>query len=240
MKISDFNIQRSSLPEVIAGKLEEMILADKTKLSDKLPSEQALATSFGVSRPVIREALVILRTGGLIEAKNGEGSFICEPGTENLTKTINRIVLLNRISPADVFSVRIMLELKAVELASANADSADITELYEIYGEMLSKKLTAIKRAELDVKFHARIAAASRNPLLCMMVNSMAALLLENIHTSVNFLGSGEYGTEEHEKIIELIKEHNTEVVIEAMRRHLISSERNFEAAVKGNTDYEK
>ena len=73
---NNFNteIKRVTMYEQIADRLEEMILSDHISATDKLPSEQALATSFGVSRPVIREALMLLNARGLISQKNGEGA----------------------------------------------------------------------------------------------------------------------------------------------------------------------
>ena len=58
---SEMQVNKKALYEIVADKLEDMILSDGTQIDKCLPSEQVLSASFGVSRPVIREALKILR-----------------------------------------------------------------------------------------------------------------------------------------------------------------------------------
>ena len=79
MQYIDGKGKKTNMYETIADKLEEMILTDAISIDEKLPSEQTLATSFGVSRPVIREALMLLNARGLISQKNGEGNYVSQP-----------------------------------------------------------------------------------------------------------------------------------------------------------------
>ena len=70
----NYHISKEVLCDQVADRLEQMILSDKAQVGQKLPSEQALATGFGVSRPVIREALAILRARGLVTVQAGKYS----------------------------------------------------------------------------------------------------------------------------------------------------------------------
>ena len=80
----DFAVSRVNLYEQIAGRLEEWILAHNFKEQEKLPSEQALAEEFNVSRNVVREALKLLKERGLVDSRNGTGSYVTKPDVENL------------------------------------------------------------------------------------------------------------------------------------------------------------
>ena len=93
MNQNAFTLNRLTLAEQVAEKIEMMILSDDTKLAGKLPSEQALAVSFSVSRTVIREALVILRAKGLIVKSNGVSSRVCNRPAVNLENTLKNVAL---------------------------------------------------------------------------------------------------------------------------------------------------
>ena len=84
---------RNAMYEVIADKIEEMILSDEMQASEKLPSEAVLSEKFGVSRPVVREALNTLRERGLIASRQGAASVITEPDADTLLRNFNRIIL---------------------------------------------------------------------------------------------------------------------------------------------------
>ena len=85
MREERFTLTRTNLYEQVADHLEEMILSDDDlKEEDKLPSETALAEQFGVSRNVIRESLKLLKERGLIDSRNGTGSYITKPEAENI------------------------------------------------------------------------------------------------------------------------------------------------------------
>ncbi len=226
----DFDIKKTKLCEVIADKLEAMILSDSTKIEQKLPSEQSLASSFGVSRPIIREALALLKARGLITPKNGEGSFISNPTVENLTQTINRMVHMQNINPLNIFSVRITLEIMSVRLASEIAVKNDIETLTVINDRMRECAGDIDKRTELDVFFHAQIAEISGNPLLAIFVNSLATLLLPIIKKSLLVPGASEDGILYHTKIIEILKTHDPDAAADIIRNHLTLSMRNYES----------
>ena len=72
------------LYEQVADRLEARILSDPDTLGHKLPSEQALADGFSVSRPVVREALKLLKERRLVSVRNGEGVFVEKPDASAL------------------------------------------------------------------------------------------------------------------------------------------------------------
>ena len=97
MKI-DFQVERDSLSEQIAERIQAMILNDKTQVNDKLPSETALAAGFNVSRPIIREALTILKARGLVVQRQGGGSFVTCPDLKSINECMYRAIVMNPAS----------------------------------------------------------------------------------------------------------------------------------------------
>jgi len=74
------SLERSpSLPQEIVASLTGALLAGELKPGDRLPSEQALASEFGVARTVVREAISQLKCDGIVQSRVGVGAFIAQP-----------------------------------------------------------------------------------------------------------------------------------------------------------------
>ena len=225
---TDLILPRESFPEIIANKLEEMIINGKFVMEQKLPSEQSLAGDFGVSRPVIRESMKILKERGLIIQKNGEGTFICEPDSELVTDTINRIIHLRNIDVDDIFSVRINLETMAAAQAAMKAADEGFDELQKINNHMREYMLDVDKRAQDDVLFHRKIAQLSGNLLLEVFVESMASLVTQVVKYTLDYKVGNEEGIDYHDRIIEVLRTRNVPEAKKVIRLHLESSQRNY------------
>ncbi|MCI9148955.1 MAG: FadR family transcriptional regulator [Lachnospiraceae bacterium] len=225
-------LARASFPELIANKLEEMIIDGKFTMEQRLPSEQSLANDFGVSRPVVREAMKILKERGLIIQKNGEGTFICEPDSELVTETINRIVHLKKIDVSDIFSVRINLETMAAAQAVQNASEEGFDELQAINDQMRRNKDDVEKRTQDDVLFHRKIAQLSGNLLLEVFVESMASLVTKVVKYTLDYKVGNEEGIDYHDRIIQVLRSRNIAEARKVLRLHLESSQRNYILAV--------
>ena len=99
----DLTLKRSNLYEQIADAIEKAILGLGEEGifeegQDKLPSEQALARKFGVSRTIVREGLKLVKERGLVELRTGEGSYITKPRPEAISKVISRMILMESVS----------------------------------------------------------------------------------------------------------------------------------------------
>lgn len=228
----DLTLARESLPEIIANKLEELIIEEKFVAEQKLPSEQALADQFGVSRPVIREAMKILKARGLIIQKNGEGTFIHEPDSGLITDTVNRIIHLKNIDVEDIYEVRINLELLAVAQAVIKADDKGFEELQEINDELERYKDNIEKRVQGDVQFHKKIAQLSGNLLLEMFVESMAVLITQITKYTLERKVGNEEGIYGHQGIIDALRSRNVAEAKKMVRMHLEKSQQNYLSAL--------
>lgn len=225
----NYNISKEVLCDQVADRLEQMILSDKTQVGQKLPSEQALATGFGVSRPVIREALAILRARGLVTVQAGGGSSVIIPEPIQMLDVVNRLTKMHHISAEEVYEVRIQLEVMAARLAAVNATSEQIERMAEINREMEREKSNAKARAELDLKFHQQLAEASGNQLLSIFVLSMNGILQTMLESVFGLLQSQEDGVSYHKRIIEALSSGDKDRSEAIIRDHLMMSMRNYE-----------
>lgn len=228
---NNFNteIKKVTMYEQIADRLEEMILSDRISTTDKLPSEQSLATSFGVSRPVIREALMLLNARGLISQKNGGGAYISQPSSEDFNRTVGRMVRMSDIDMSSLFEVRLVLEVLSAQLAANNAIPEDIEELNALVDEMSLDKDDNVKFARDDTRFHSRIAMIGGNRMLYLFLNSLTEQIAAMIEHNLTLDGANEDAERYHRKLIDAIASGSPESAADVMRSHVIMAMRNAE-----------
>ncbi len=163
---------RTHLADVVAGNLKKLIKSGSYKTGDKLPSEPELMQQFGVGRSSIREAVRILANCGLVEVKQGLGTFVLL--NEGLQEPLHQ--RLKRAGNDDLKEVRQLLELKAAEKAALNRTQKDIANLSSI----LKKRKLAAEREQIeacieaDIEFHVAIAEASKNEILADLYKSIS------------------------------------------------------------------
>ena len=222
--------QRGRLSDQLYGQVFEQITAGKLKVGDQLPSEMEISERFGVSRPVVREALMRLRADGLITSHQGLGTFVShqpQPRVKTLAKAQDIASYLR------CQEVRIALEGDAARLAAERHTEEQMTTLlaaHEAFAEgVRSGKLTP----EADLAFHAAIAQASGN--------DFHASLLESIHDAMTGLMRLTLGLtravsrkraqavlDEHVAIVEAIRARDAEEARTAMQFHLTQARRRL------------
>ncbi len=231
----NYALDREAVYETIANRLEEMILNDSTQIDQRLPSEQALAVSFGVSRPVIREALKLLKGRGLIAQWQGGRTVICEPGSKQLTDPLNRIVQLKNVDALQIFQIRLALELLSASCAAQKATADDIAALRAIGSEMRAAEQAGDldRHIQCDLQFHRQIAQISGNPLLCLFIESIGELLREMFRIALHTARTGSDGINYHERLIRTLEMHDPQKAEQVMREHLTLSMRNYEFSLQ-------
>jgi GntR family transcriptional repressor for pyruvate dehydrogenase complex len=222
----DYSITKTNLYEQIADTLEHAIIRS-IKDVEKLPSEQELSKRFNVSRTVIREALKVLKERGLIQSRNGEGSYMCKPNSDTVSSAIGRIIQMDNINNDNLHDTRLILETSVARLAARNISNEELEYLECIIKKMSDLSLPLDDRISLDADFHVTIAKAGGNELLRMFVEVMAILLNQ-------YMVKGMSGTEgmkktlrQHEKILESLKSRDPDKAEQSIRSHLVAARKN-------------
>ena len=238
MNDNSFNLVRENLSTQIADLLEDTIVnSDAFPVSEKLPSEQQLAERYGVSRPVIREALKVLRERGLVTLKNGLGAFVTKPKNSTVFSAVNRIMHMNNICDDDLSQMRAMLEVNAARLAAANIGEEQLKQLRQNIEDFSDKTLAPKERVALDCRFHNLIAKASGNALLEIFIDVLVSLLTDYMGKGVLIAGGIDDAIMRHKKILRALEAHSTEDAVIAMNEHIAASKRNVEEFAAQNTD---
>jgi DNA-binding FadR family transcriptional regulator len=170
------SLRRSSLAELAVSQLRDQVLSGQWAVGARLPAETELAQQLEVGRSTVREAVRVLVHAGLLETRQGSGTYVrsLSPGQDWEPR-------LRRAAVLEAYEVREALEVQAARLAAGRRTDADIAELTEC----LRRRQEARARArdarfiELDLAFHRAVVAAAHNALLAEMFDSFAAVLRE-------------------------------------------------------------
>lgn len=234
MEEIDYSIKKRNLYEEVAAQIERFILQSAPQSGQKLPAEKDLAANFGVSRPVIREALKLLKERQLIESHTGGGTYTCKPGTQNLIDVIQRMIQMDCIDYHHVFDMRLLLEPHACRLAAETGLSPDqAAALDGTIAKMIEFQRVTDERVSYDLKFHALIAQYSGNPILATFIQSMTGLLTPLIREALTPAEGHTSGVEYHRRLLEVLLRGEGDVAESLMREHLKVSAQNYLKARK-------
>lgn len=220
-------VNRQPLSELIATEIEEAIISGKFSAGSQLPSEQELATQFGVSRNVVREAFKYLKERGLITILNGSGAYVCEPSTEATSMALGRY--LRFIGAEDsiggLYEARRVLEGANVRLAAERATPKDIETLEMYLNRMEAHEGSIEKWSEADLAFHLAIAQATQNPLMSVLLEPLVDQVRGVIAEGYLVPGAKEGGLKAHRKLLECIRNRDADGAYQALMEHLSDSE---------------
>jgi DNA-binding FadR family transcriptional regulator len=203
----------------IAREIADGIVAGDPVPGDMLPSERALAARYGVSRPLIREALRSVEELGLIETRPGRGTFVRSGAAPNVHRGVGVAILRRGATASQLSEARITLECEAAGLAASRATSEDLANLDAALARL--ERSESIEHVKDDLVFHRGIAAAAHNPVIEMMLESIApqsvALMVRSVGDPQVMVRSQPY----HRVALEAIRRGDAAAAREAMRAHL-------------------
>lgn len=219
-------IKPKKIYEEVAEAIYEMIRSGQVKPGEKLDSVQQLAENFQVGRSAIREALTSLRAMGLVDMKQGEGTYVNEFETDQITFPLSTAILMNKEDIAQLLEVRKIIEIGTATAAAKKRTSEHLTMMEKALEEMKSAKGDETLGEEADLQFHFALAAAAQNPLLLSLMNHVSGLMGETMkETRRVWLFSKQITVErlydEHKAIYEAIKEQDEEKARKFMLIHL-------------------
>ncbi|NJL94285.1 MAG: FadR family transcriptional regulator [Anaerolineae bacterium] len=174
-------VKRETLADQVTQGLVAWIDQQNLAPGDALPSEAQLAEDFGVSRPVIREALKTLQGEGIIEVITGKNAVIKPLSSALLRKFFARAVAFQTATFQDLIEVRRGLEIQSVRLAAERCTAEDLAALEATFARMRAEIHQHQRFAEQDVQFHLQIASAARNPILYYLVESIRDVMRANV-----------------------------------------------------------
>jgi GntR family transcriptional regulator, transcriptional repressor for pyruvate dehydrogenase complex len=161
--------KRRALPDGVARQIEGWVRGERFGPGSRLPSERELAVRIGASRNVVREALRILETRGVVEVRHGIGTFtINNPADTQPWFPVKLDLRAEQLSVSEILVARRAIECAVVTVATRACDTFDLEELHRLV-DVAARAVEAGDRArfvEADLGFHEALGTCTHNSIL--------------------------------------------------------------------------
>lgn len=176
-------IENVSLVDKVEANLVQLLQQQQLKIGDSIPTELELTQQLGVSRTVVREALLRLRLMGLIESKKKKGSVITSPDLfGNMSKSMNPHILTPE-TLREVFEIRLVLEIGMADLLFNRITKKDIEELKHIVENEPPPTQFHLFNVEHEIAFHGKLYEITGNDTL-KKFQKMLLPVFDYVHNS--------------------------------------------------------
>lgn len=214
----------------VYGAIVEFIVTQGLKPGGRLPSENGLAQMFGVSRPVVREALFRLSADGLTESRVGAGSFVVAPPSEKLMHLLPAAEIGTYLG---TYEIRIPLESAAARLAAQRRTNDDVVAITDALDRLRHAVRCNLPAHEPDMALHRAITIATKNALFIKTFDDMHDLVEGIMAAGVVLTRAASEdqvrrNLEEHVVIVDAIHARDPDRAETAMRTHLLEGRRRL------------
>ncbi len=210
----------------IADQISVLIKDGEYRPGARLPPERDLAKQLGVSRPSVREALIALEVEGLLDVRVGSGIYVTQPSRRR------RSSLLGDSGPFEVIRARRLIEGECAALAAKHASAAQLRAIRDAHADMLRESKHHHNPLGVDRRFHVRIAEASGNSALVLLVQTLwdqrMGPLYRSLERKLEYPKMAAETVREHRAIVEAIMRHDAAAARAAMREHMAQTHNRY------------
>lgn len=216
-------IKLRRISDQVLDQLRELVLRGELKPGQQIMPERELAAALNVSRTSVRDAISKMVVMGLLEQRQGQGTFVRLPADQQNPLAV--AMETQEASLANLLEVRMGLECAAAAYAARRATDEDLRFLEKSLTDMRAEVASGRLGTEADVGFHMAISFASKNPLQVYIMKNFYDYLFYSIRENLAQLyerpGNIESILQQHQAIFEAIRSHDPRQAFEAMQRHI-------------------
>lgn len=178
MAIPIAKLERREAPSTeVARKLLEYLLSGELVPGDRIPSERQLATSLGIGRSAVRDALRPLTWLGIVEVRQGDGTYLRGMSSDLLPKVVEWGLMLGEKRVMDLVEARRHIETVTARLAAERRTDAGAEEVRNALALMEASLADRAALTEADIAFHLKVAELAGNDVLSGILSSIQSLL---------------------------------------------------------------
>ena len=213
---------RSKLSDQIYNEIRQNIDNNDWASGMRIATELELSEKYGVSRPVVREALARLKSEKLIDSKRGSGSFVIKPRGD-FFRGFRQVGTVSDLIHG--FELRLSVEADSASFAANRRTDAQLTDIRDA-AEMLSAGTIDEKFGDADFQFHLAVAEATNNPMYVSTMTMLREQILFGMRlTGVMAPPSADVRIsivqDEHRRIVDASASKDAEAARAAMSEHL-------------------
>jgi len=226
-------VEPQRLYRQIAGQIAALIDNGEFPIGSRLPAERELAALLGVSRTSVREAVISLEIAGLVEVRVGTGIFVRGRSQDQVSAPGPTAAGDAGPGPFELLSARALIEGEVAALAARTASNDDLAALRETIEQMREHEADFALRDAADRAFHERVAAATGNSALTLVVSGMWDQRRGDLWTKIEALfhtpALGAKTLRDHQAVVAALAARDPAAARQAMHRHLQRVAREFE-----------
>jgi GntR family transcriptional repressor for pyruvate dehydrogenase complex len=230
MEFTSINTTRSY--EEVVRQIEHALSEGRFVRGQKLPTERQLASTFGVSRGVVREAIKVLGTMGLVETRQGSGVYVRNDPVPAVSRALTLSVAPDEESVYRLFEFREPLETLAARYAAKRGSKEQFEEIRREAAATV--EAAAAEDYETfgvaDERFHTAVSEASGNPYLSVVVSAVRQMQREVAQLLARQSGVMATAAKQHMRIAEAITSGNSERASATMQEHVRYSASSLQA----------
>jgi GntR family uxuAB operon transcriptional repressor len=208
----------------LAGSIAGLITEGEFKVGDRLPSERALAERFGVSRTLVREAIIVLEIQGAVEVRGGSGIYVCAPAP-GAVAAASAYALSPGPGPFELLRARCLIESEIASVAAENRKDSDIDRIYAALAAMREHMQDKAANEAADRLFHVRIAESTGNSVLLQMVAALwdhtKAPIWSKMEAHFHTPELRRASQDDHQRVFNALLERDPAAARAAMRAHI-------------------
>lgn len=212
-------IETHSLVVELTRRLLDYILKGNVRPGEKIPAERQLSEALGVGRSAIREAIKALTVLGILEVRQGYGTYVKQTSSSLLTQSIEWGLLLGEKHTMDLVEARMLFEVDIARLAAQRWEGTELDELRDILDRMKNASLSDF--VEADVQFHMKLCDMAKNSVLKNVLSNIRVLLRTWIQCVIDKAGETAFSYQDHYAIYEAVARRDPDGAAKAMEYHM-------------------
>lgn len=200
-------IKTNSISRLVLERIKEALIKRELEPGDRLPSETELVASLGVGKSSVREAIKMLTAMGVVETRQGEGTFICQqPSADTINPLVFQLIL-KQGTTKDIIDLRAMFEPAYTLMAMHTATSEDIKAIESTIKRLEDNIKSGTQTAEDDLAFHYEILKSTHNHFVILIGETILQLFRTSIQKSMGSIP--QIAVKDHNKVFEAFCEKN-------------------------------
>lgn len=205
----------------VAKRLLEIFTRGDIEPGTRLPPERQLATTLGVGRSAVREALAALEILGIVEVRPGSGTYLRGATSELLPQTLSWGLMIGAPRTIELIEVRGALEIYAARLAATRISDEALERLGQHVDDMRANATDLKAFVEADLQFHAELARSIDNTVLLDLLSSIRSLLRVWVDRAVQQPEEAKAAIGEHAAVYAAIATRDPDAAASAMAVHM-------------------
>lgn len=214
----------------VARRLMDLFTGGSISPGTRLPPERQLATTLGVGRSAVREALAALEILGIVDVRPGSGTYLRGTASELLPQTLRWGLLIGERNTAELLELRSGLEIFVARLAATRGDAVALDAVGDSLRAMRESldRLSAFARADLE--FHHALGRAAGNGILVDLLHVVRSLLQVYADRAVHSEDAARVALDEHDAVYRALRGSDPDAAASAMAVHMATASARLSA----------